>query len=773
MIYNYISAAPGAGKTEYAIQSALKTLAFNPVMFVVPTRRLCDEIESRSGGQIRAIHTGRYPGEKIAGLVEAVMSRVARTHHNEAIVITDAALSQIHFRHNNWELFKDEPKEPLQITVVNCEDSWEFVQNHLLDFDPHPTNDAFYTLRLKYPREYQLTTEWDDIFGAAYDLSQYLVASNHYEVLVDRESWDTLHTLRYSVFQRPECYCEWGAVTFMGANFEHSLLYNQWRHQGVEWRDVTPASLRAMPTERLRIHYLFSDIAWSATSRSRKFNGRTNLEWFLEWIRTELPQGNYVYCANNSYDDEQLNLAGDRMPAECHGLNAWRDHRHCVLLGSYHQFQGDELFYQYYKTSTTDIRGMRNTQYYVQQLTRTNIRCYDDTGEIHAYIPTLREALDLIQYFPDAEIVDPDEQHRHWRLRRNWQPRPLLSDVQPSVCGLTMGTHTFSNAVLLDSNGDVIDTPDDSTTASSGTANGFLQKKRDLYIYKPTKICRNQTDTGRKGPRGQGRPTTAWPGDPYLGLIVKFAQESSLEHAGVSVPVFKKNHLPWFSPGIFLTGSRMTKDNCVGVSIIGFDFDDARFSNRELAEILRGTEHLIYTTISHDPRKPYRKIRVVVPLSRPISISEHERLMAYYAWQFDLLGKGSLDESTLGAERKFYMPHREADIEWVKTRKQPLNVDKLLLKIPKVPLIQAPQRSDLVQVVNGVTVQDSNYVPLFDKIQAVIDSMTPGDRSYKATKVGGMMRNLPQERHEEVFALMRSRGVDESALKSARKYAQH
>lgn len=274
------------------------------------------------------------------------------------------------------------------------------------------------------------------------------------------------------------------------------------------------------------------------------------------------------------------------------------------------------------------------------------------------------------------------------------------------------------------------------------------------------------------------RPVDTSKGHPYIGMLVGWMQEIDLDeylesNPGKTVRDFKTNHLPWFSPGIFRTGSRMIKENCVGVSILGFDFDDARFSNRELEEVFRGVEHLWYTTITHDPKKPYRKMRVVVPISRPVSLSEHERIMAYYQLQFDLLGKGSIDEATLTAERKFYMPHAQCDWDWVKKRKHPLNVDRLLLKIPKLPIVQPPRWEDMVPVVDGKIQEDQrDYTGIYAKMQRLIDEMAPRNRSHKACQVGGLLKHIPRSEHEEWFQKMRARGVDQGALRSARQYAE-
>lgn len=283
--------------------------------------------------------------------------------------------------------------------------------------------------------------------------------------------------------------------------------------------------------------------------------------------------------------------------------------------------------------------------------------------------------------------------------------------------------------------------------------------------------------TAPQPPVSRGRPIDFTTGHPYLRNIIQWSQEVRLDLWQGSVADFKKTQMPWFSPGMFRTGSRMTANNCVGASVLGFDFDDARFTDTELGLILRGTEHLIYTTISHNPKLPYRKIRVVVPLSRPVSLSDHERLMAYYAHEFDKLGKGSLDESTLKAERKFYMPHSDSHITWVKKRKQPLNVDRLLLRIPRMPRVQMPEWSDMIRVIDGISInanQTGNYkTRKVQEVEDMIASLRPGNRTHTATRIGGKLSldTFTDSEREHYLAEITARGVSAATMVNVRQMA--
>ena len=94
------------------------------------------------------------------------------------------------------------------------------------------------------------------------------------------------------------------------------------------------------------------------------------------------------------------------MPAVCHGLNDWNHFTKFMTCASYLINGGDEPTYQYYGSSTTDGRGLRQTQMIYQQLMRTDIRNYESDKPVDLYLPTRQEALDLLLYLPDATLMD-------------------------------------------------------------------------------------------------------------------------------------------------------------------------------------------------------------------------------------------------------------------------------------------------------------------------------------------------------------------------------
>ena len=475
MRYNYVSADPGAGKTDWAINMAKRwNMAGQPVMLIVPTIKLCDEIQARSGGLIEAIHSNKT-GASVREIEER-MTEWAKTYTAGSIVITDAAFIQMRYRTaaGNWIVIKDEPKEPLNIAELRVPDSMPYIEDTFMTFEQTIESRQLLNGTLLKPK-YKYSDIDDDITGQLARIKHFLTHPEHFEVLFEVDM-EAKRMLRYSIFTKPELFEEFAEVYLMGANFSDTFIYHMWEKQGVEWQNKTPKSLRRLPSDRMVIRYLWdydnhgNMLRWSKAFRDRTDNGTklSNLDSYLEWLRVELPDGDYVYVANNDYDDDHLNLNGVRMPAEVHGLNKYRHYTKVAVAGSYLVNRHHEIFYHHYGMSTTDVRGMRNTQYYVQQITRTDIRNYNGTAQIEVYVPTLTEALELLVYFRDATIVDA-EAKRAGVLNQEWESITYTETPAPNDNTIVFGLNTYQkhiDVVNLDEEEELDDRPKTSTERS-------------------------------------------------------------------------------------------------------------------------------------------------------------------------------------------------------------------------------------------------------------------------------------------------------------------
>lgn len=766
--FNYISADPGAGKTDWAIHQARKWIALgHPVLMVVPTRKLCNEIQDRSNGMMRAIHAENksFDTTKLEIIEEF---KDARKNGPRGIVITDASflLLDVKIGTDNWILIKDEPKEPLNIEQLNLIDAREFFDDYFLDMVPHNKELLHQGLLKDFP--YKLTSYDDSLFGNSLKPLQHFLTTPEFEVLFDLNQYKSNNLLRYSVFTKPDLFDGWGEVYFMGAYFEDTFIYHQWQDE-VEWTNKTPKRLQRMPSDRVVISYCFENGAWSNYFRERVVGGKTNMARYIEWINTQFPAGDYVYVANNKYD--KLDLSGVRMPAECHGLNSYRHYTRVALIGSYLENDVNEPFYHHYGSSTTDVRGMRNTQYYMQQLTRTAIRSYDNQKPIEICVPTRKEALDLLTYLRKATIVPP-KQDRIGQLRKDWRP-----DMKQSLEIPENGYNTLAYGAQARMN--VIEKVDlteieEFKTPDEPLSNAERQKRHRLRNKDVTKCVEITGTNNILVPRKNAVFVT------HLEFIAQLANYISVvDKTKEEIRDIKVTQLPWYSVGIF-TGNALKRAECAGSWGIGFDFDGTALTDAQISKILKRNIYMQYTTVSYDPLDPLRRIRIVVPFNRGVSIEEHDRIKRYYSARFKTACPENLnlDEAKSDPWSKLFAPHAEAVVKTVYRKNGHKNIlldpETILSRVPRQPVISPPTTDDIVWIwPTGTKPQTDDRVKhKLHEIDEIIKTMMPTDRSHKATVVGGKLSKLPQEYHQRVFDKMLAQGVDKTALKSAMNYAR-
>jgi hypothetical protein len=302
----------------------------------------------------------------------------------------------------------------------------------------------------------------------------------------------------------------------------------------------------------------------------------------------------------------------------------------------------------------------------------------------------------------------------------------------------------------------------------SMTNNVFMSRHKTLTT---------QTSKSKRGRVGEGAPERT--GSLALRHIRDYCDHISI--SGMTpdqVAHVKSNELYAIVTGQFPFGSTYKIEECTGNNnLLGFDFDNTEILIDDLLHIFKGVELLYYTTISDDPNSKKRRYRIILECNRCMTIQEHRILMDYYRSQIeefadDYCLEHGLDAGKLTPWSKFYLPHRESDKKHMKRDRKPLDVDKLLHRIPVKPIVISPTLDDLeYKDITGNPIAKSKK-SLFDKCNDLIDQMVPNGRSYLATKVGRRTRYLNANQREFLFARMVEKGVSESALKSARKYSR-
>jgi hypothetical protein len=778
--FYYISACPGAGKTTWMINEhgPLMMRLGMRVLVVVPSKVLANQIATDSRGQFRAVHSDTVPGD-----VCAAIQRIFESPDDvSGLVITEASFMLVSHRlsgKEKWVVFKDEANEPLHIETVSCPDSRSMLREWMT-FEPVESPGCRTIHKaVSFTEACPETSTIDDgITGALHQLKS-LVRNPCVEVLVDdsRLEWATPQ-LSYSVFVLPTLYEGFHSAFFFGANFEHTFLYHQWKALGVKWVDKSPTSLRvSLKSERVRLHYWSENGSWSRSRRHRP----GELARYVGWVKSQLSDDDYIYSVNK--DDATLpevrSLTGQAIPAVCHGLNKWRHITRFVLLSSYLVSNHEEPFFRRYGTSTSDSRMMRNAQMIFQQLTRSSLRNRDDEAVIDVFLPTLTEVRELLPYLPKATVVDVYKRgdgiktgydavlSSDWLMRTDTEQEVPIRGLTPSYA---LGARTKSRTAFCVPNNwrDDVALPVGGLVLMNDEPDELMDENEGGNVLLGGMFSSNKS--GTKSGRGAPRKSI----HPALELITGLADVSIKGLSDDQAKDIKRNHLPFFTTGLFADGASFTKANLLGNNdIIAFDFDGSDLSVRDLGCIFRGLELMRYTTISDRPGA-LRRFRVVLPCSRVMSLAEHRTLMNYWRGKIDAYARehgrvGGLDHHCLSPERKFYLPHKESEITHLRKDKKVMNVDAVLSLVPRAAIIPVPTINDL-RVIGKQA--DGRHNSVMDRVEAVIGSMGKGDRSTKACQVGGLLgRYAHPSEHEAVFARMRSVGVGSEALKSARHYA--
>jgi hypothetical protein len=785
MEYNFIDAPPGAGKTQWAIDMIQNRLGnFNPVMMVVPTIDLCNEIERRSNGNIIAIHSQNSQNsfesvqQKIYQIIDDYNDKKsAMCGMPQHIVITEASFLNIEFsaKMHNWIVIKDEAKEPLAIFELNVIDSYSFIKDHFMELYEGER-------LLHYPkpipnRKYKFTNRDDSITGKLAELNHYLRQTDHYEVLIDMETLDDTGKLRYSVYMKPEIFDNFYLAYFMAASFKDTFLYNNWKDSGVEWIDKTPPKLRKnIRSKELTIHCLFNrqnGLPWS--KNFREGNNFQNLNIFIEWINSEVVE-DYVWVSNNSiqeYVKQRLTGVNDMMPNQVHGLNKWRDYTSVVLMGSYNSSSDDEIFYQNYNSTTSDIFAMRTIQNLYQQLTRTDIRNYDSTTDIHVYVPTLTEALGLVNYFDDAKLIDYSGQYvRHGHLKDGYTPKEVEYE-QP-----TNDMVVFEQGVMVK---EVTQLEKDDLLSDAVIEDWYKEVTGHTYIKRHNKQRKFELGVGEQFFQCDK-------GSPHCAHFI-LLHHPNYDTSGMPAAYIDKNvkpHMRWMSAAVLRQGAtRLLDEDVVGGKFIGFDLDGTTLTDREISMAVGPWEYLQYTTPKHKESDKLRRLRIIVPFSRAVDLEEFERIKWYYFRKFlDVLKEPTaLDKDKSNPGRKLFVPTANSILTWVRTKGgrkvHPLYVEKILARLPKKPKLALPTDNDIEwefetpEIKNEVA--NEKAARAVEKIYKLIDEMKPRDRSHKATQIGGRLSVLPFDIRDmviqDVFNKMEAKGCDKAAIDSARKYA--
>ena len=776
----YISAPPGSNKTGFAVEklTLLKNMSGKSTLFVVPTTDLCDEIVSRgiqAGRRVLTIHGKNINHESSQGTVSKQIELFFKNtkfdnsnfcendiaNRPGTLVITEQSFYNVidRIKVDNWVLIKDEAQEPIRIIKIHCADSVQLLRTWFA-FSPHPLNSELATIQVN--KGCPITTTCDDeLLGQIHALKS-VVQSKHFEVLAQPSRLDKEGLLVYSIYTKPTLYESFAQAYFMGAWFESSYLFNIWGNDGVTWRNVTPDQLdhAQIESSRVSLHYYAEDGGWSRRRRGTK----NELDGYIKFIEREFYGKPYLYAANSDLTSHYQNLiSGVRIPSLSHGLNRWTDYTNIALMGSYLNPGDINPFYKIYRSDVAFTKLCRQTQMFLQQITRTNLRVKNGDSQINVIVPTKSEAMDLLPFLPNASIVNFAKRHSGMKTGLVATLNPKYAEISPRKSHLfNDGTYTFAQnkQKLIPS---VLNLGCQINTSSFETVSNSILSCDDLAPLHERSIS-FRFKTSLKHPFIEYLRNNMF-------RIPKSIQRDNIDEI--------KSIISVYSTARFNGNSFSVADVVENSDLLAFDFDGSELGKRDLAYLFKELAFFWYTSLrnfnSQAPASGVStRFRVLVPCSRSMSKEEHFVIMSFWQKRIEhyCITKGrasGFDEAALQVSRKWFFPHSECSSGYVSRDKGWLDVDLLLAAIRRERIIQGC--ADFLDYRREAVDDDSLCDYHVKEIENLLLDFRDDNRSKPSVKIGGLLKHQSLDVKEYYLTQIELLGADKFACKMAREYA--
>lgn len=417
MIINYVSGNCGSGKTQKAIEYAVKNSIKqkNNFIFFQPTKDLNDETKirildynKRANVQIINSNTHPNPGETIKAIIEFSKNNI---NNGSILLCTHWAMLHLPYFHakDKWTVIVDEIPQIDTSFHINLPISWDKYQfSNILNF--RDTENKKYQLvsvaDKKLVDEYAENKKDDTLVRIMTEFFNNLTSEHidTYKLNSDAQQCHFFHILNPSVLDK------WKDVYILGANFCNSTLYHIWKSKGVEFRTseniISNTDVYDNIGKRLKIHYLI-ERNWSKKLRCQ-LGGIEKLESSISHF---VGNDAYLLCCNK--DDENNVLLSENkcfankqlVSSKCFGINKYKDYKKVVFLPALNPQASHYSFCnEMFGVDEEKLRIANQYETCHQFIMRTNLRCFDSDAPVSALVMEKSTALWLQSIFAGSEI---------------------------------------------------------------------------------------------------------------------------------------------------------------------------------------------------------------------------------------------------------------------------------------------------------------------------------------------------------------------------------
>jgi len=528
---------------------------------------------------------------------------------------------------------------------------------------------------------------------------------------------------------------EFRSVTIMGAMFDQSVLFKQWRAQGVEFREHPRINAKLAYTDKhphtkpIRISYLL-DGDWSNHKGDRAISDNDPQTWrqlVMDTAEALWPNQPYLYLTNLRHEQEARHHMphGTALPHSPHGLNCYENIHNVIVPAAMLPTPSHVAFAHHRNLSQDELVEAQHRQAIYQAICRTSLRNRASTEPVHIVVPDKTQAQWLADYFDGAEVGPIGQPHQVWRGNRRHADKTSLSRVKAlreRRQALKQGVDRVALDALF---GGIL---------SETVCNGIL-----YTIKNPLHTDRDKIWVGTAFEFKEDNNIARYRQEPMPKRdFVARLRDLALDEVDKDKQVL-------LSPSYFIDRPdpdiearrargkgprRRARHNVVCAGHVMLDFDGGHLSHHQFQQIFPHLDYVIYPTKSATDDK---RFRVILFVDRPVTGEQYTHIVATIRDQIASHGFShtppkagrsprhpyhGLDRTKMTPENMMYLPSRPDQIEpyFVYHEGMPISVDAITstnIKLPEpapepvaTPPLPDPQSS---QAVDAVTEAMDDY----------------------------------------------------------------
>jgi hypothetical protein len=459
---------------------------------------------------------------------------------------------------------------------------------------------------------------------------------------------------------RPKILQGFASVTIAGANLEHSLIYNLWRHRGVQFREDIELKRRLRFQQHqngplVTIKYLI-DENWSKKLQNRLCdpsdqNRATYLQEMANAIRNEFEGQKFVYQANKSAGDLGFDANATRLPNVPHGLNDYSGYHRIAFLSAINPRSDHFRFLRTRGLSDDGVRHAISYSATYQSVMRISTRDPKNTDFKTVVVPDLGDATNLEALFPGCQIERlPSRIPQAVKAKTSGRPRVHDSAAEKQA------EYRLRQKVkkLREALGRPYLMRESCCSEKIGSGD---EKGIDIitHFVTPENLC------GSFLTKVNSETSFAWLSCEGVDLFLAF-----LLHLHRRM-IAKKEAAQLITPAIIPEGR--DEEKILTIRHLWMDFEDGDLLPDEIARMFPHTRMVAFNSYRHTNDAP--RFRVIIPLTKPVSPDEYRALYDAVIVKFEHEGysvgqgkgelRSGLDLSGRSPTQLFYLPAQAQD----------------------------------------------------------------------------------------------------------------